>query len=235
MILEDNMGKEKSFFEWCYVNEIKPLDISDYDDFILGEMTYEEFKEYLEKGNFEKNSLPVKPEKFLEYRMYGLVPYNISDIQKGIQYDHAKDNYSIEYGSDERYKTFIKEWKTSIILNGGTSNEGHMIRQGFKDSPYIGTMQEHLSDLKTNGVKVSTFYEPDLNSMLTAIVFLVDERVFNKRLYPDYKPLKFEGGTNEEMVEWSIDDIKRYNKWVTSIGGPINVFLRDFLGDKKLA
>ena len=31
----------------------------------------------------------------LELRMYGLVPYNISPIQQGIQFGHAKDEYTL--------------------------------------------------------------------------------------------------------------------------------------------
>ena len=34
-----------------------------------------------------------KPEE-LEWRMYGIVPYNISDIQKGIQFGHAVQEYN---------------------------------------------------------------------------------------------------------------------------------------------
>ena len=30
----------------------------------------------------------------LEWRMYGIVPYNISDIQKGIQFGHAVQEYN---------------------------------------------------------------------------------------------------------------------------------------------
>ena len=54
----------------------------------------------------------------LEYRMYGLVPYNISPIQQGIQFGHAVVEYSIgRYGSHDDYQQWAKEDKTFIILD----------------------------------------------------------------------------------------------------------------------
>jgi hypothetical protein len=232
------MDKNTTLYEWCLVNDKRPLDLDskNEDDFMLKEISYDEFVEYLRNGHYKDGSAPRKPEKYLELRMYGLVPYNLSPIQQGIQFNHANDNYSLEWGtSNEQYDRFRKEWKTNILLNGGTSNEGHLVRQGFKDEMYYGSMQGHLADLKANAVKCSTFYEPDLNSMLTSIVFLVDERVFNKKLYPDFEQLLYEGDTNEEFVEWSSSNMKQYNQWVTKIGGPTNAFLREFLRGKKLA
>lgn len=34
-------------------------------------------------------------DKKKELRLYGLVPYNISPIQQGIQYGHSKDEYTL--------------------------------------------------------------------------------------------------------------------------------------------
>jgi hypothetical protein len=97
-------------------------------------------------------------------------------------------------------------------------------------------MQEHLITLKNNNIKVSTFYEPDLNSMLSAIVFLVDERVFNKKLYPDFTFDELpENVSNLEASKWEIDKVDSYQKWVSLVGGESNVFLREFLKDMKLA
>ena len=205
--------KYATTYEWCLVNNIRLFeeDKLDIDVYMTKEISLEEFKEHIDIRGYDKDTQPNKPEKYLELRMYGLVPYNISPIQQGIQFNHANDNYSLEYGVDnEQYDNFRREWKTNILLNGGTSNEGHVIEQGFKHIRYVGTMQKHLADLKANDIKVSTFYEPDLNSMLTAIVFLVDERVFNKELYPDFEqqpplldPL-FEGDINKRLIKWII-------------------------------
>jgi hypothetical protein len=234
------MHKKASLYKWCCDHKLRPTDVKDEDSFMLDEVSYKEFELFIEeaKSNYRLiyGELPNKPEKYLEYKMYGLVPYNISDTQKGIQFDHAKDNYVVEYGTDVRYKRFLEEWKTTIILNGGTSNEGHTIRHGFRDITYIGTMQEHLITLKNNNIKVSTFYEPDLNSMLSAIVFLVDERVFNKKLYPDFTFDELpENVSNLEASKWEIDKVHSYQKWVSLVGGESNVFLREFLKDMKLA
>ena len=232
----NNMDKIYTLFEWSKMNRIQPLDVdNNIDGYMLDKITHKSFKSYLKEGKYKVDILPIKPEKFLEYIMYGLVPYNISPIQQGIQYDHAKDNYSIEYNNDEMYQRFVREWKTSKILNGGDSNEGHLIRHGFKKQVYIGTMQSHLNDLKYNNIKVSTFYEPSLNSMLSAIVFLVDERVFNKQDFPDFESLPYEGKSDTDLVDWFKVENERKAKWVSSIGGPNNEFLREFLKDKKLA
>jgi hypothetical protein len=67
------------------------------------------------------------------YRMYGMVPYQLSGIQAGIQFGHA----TVEYGNE--FQTLGKEYidagvidgydqwrhfdKTFIVLNGGTFNK----------------------------------------------------------------------------------------------------------------
>jgi hypothetical protein len=240
------METYNTLYNWCLLNNIRPInklsqDVSfqsekEGDDFMLKEISLTEFKKFLkDETNYKKNSTPRKPEKFLELRMYGLVPYNISEIQKGIQFNHANDDYAIKWEGDTDYKRFKEEWKTNIILNGGTSNEGHLVQQGFTEVLYKGTMQQHLDDLTYNKVRVGTFYEPDLNSMLSAIVFLVDERVFNKELYPDFVSPKLEGDEPKDLVKWGKDNETQYNNWVDKIGGLKNAFLRDFLSNKKLA
>ena len=69
-------------------------------------------------------------EKKLEYRMYGLVMYNISPIQQGIQFGHALQEYNNDFfeGSADAkelaaFNHWRKDWKTFILLNGGTANE----------------------------------------------------------------------------------------------------------------
>jgi len=237
-----NMETEHTLYEWCLVNNIRILDLeeSEYDEYMLDKLSLERFKSVIEEYKVVYNSTPGKPEKFLELRMYGLVPYNLSPIQQGIQFNHANDVYSLEWGTNnEKYDWFRTEWMTNILLNGGTSNEGHEVRHGFKTELYVGTMQQHLADLTLNGIKVSRFYAPDLNSMLTAIVFLVDERVFNKNLYPDFSPmpaLDYVGDVSDDQIaSWVRVNDEQYNKWVEKVGGPKNVFLREFLKDKKLA
>jgi hypothetical protein len=191
----------------------------------------------------------------LELRMYGLVPYNISPIQQSIQFGHAV----VEYGQkmkylgehnqslNTQYNDWADRWKTFIILNGGTSN--HSINRYHQtDEPFIGTMESNLITLEQNGVEIATFYEPDLNDLLSAVVFIVDERVFNKKKYPDFEDWVIENygglingnGSSYQIARRikesnSKEDQKIYQSWVKTIGGEKNVFLRDFLKNFRLA
>lgn len=152
------------------------------------------------------------------YRMYGLVPYNISPIQQGIQYGHALQEYNNSYfARDDDFAYWRARDKTFIILNGGTTNKQPNIVTG---EPF-GTMNQHLLELNRNGIETAVFYEPDLGDQLTAIVFLVEDRVFDKETYPDLSP---DTAYKSE-----------YDTWVESVGGEQNVFLRDFLSQFRLA
>lgn len=186
----------------------------------------------------------------LELRMYGLVPYNISDIQKGIQFGHAV----VEYGENVRenkfdnedimrYISWAQEYKTFVILNGGTSNHS---KNRYGDS-FTGTMEENLNLLIENNVPVATFYEPDLNDMLSGIVWVADERVFNNKDYPDFKRwltinyiniFKYEVPSKSELydsLETDSELKKLYNEWVEFIGGERNAFLKEFQNSFSLA
>ena len=156
----------------------------------------------------------------LELRMYGLVPYNISPIQQGIQFGHAV----VEYGRmcdgmknhQALYNDWADNWKTFIILNGGTTNTNFSTDDGLP----FGSMNRHLLTLDSIGVNFATFHEPDLGDQLTAIVFIVDERVFNKTKYPDPQPF----ATEDEV-----------NLFMESIGGEKNYKLREFLRQFRFA
>ena len=207
----------------------------------------------------------------LELRMYGLVPYNISPIQQAIQFGHAVVEYGIPYLDDrhqlpapgrEDYLNWAKYWKTFIILNGGTSNHSESRYENpFIEDPseisdrispvYMGSMEKNYKELLSRGIRVGVFYEPDLNDMLSAVVFLVDERVFNREKYPDFKigikdptskkgkfykenPLKVSNFPGE-MNFYDISDAKSFDMWKESIGGSQNLFLREFLKNFRLA
>lgn len=207
--------------------------------------------------------------KKLELRMYGLVPYNISEIQKGIQYGHAvveygqmvktkskmpdymQDDYNQISNLMRTYDDWANNWKTFIILNGGTSNHSTN-RYHSTDEEFIGTMETNLLSLKEAGVITAEFYEPDLNDMLSGIVFIVDERVFNKEDYPDFEDWVIEkygdlltvnpsNGKNAYQLARMIKDSdsardrKVYKEWVEFVGGEKNAFLKDFLKNFRLA
>ena len=92
--------------------------------------------------------------------MYFFTMYNISPIQQGIQSGHAALEYAYIYGDTPQYLDFIRNHKTFIILNGGTSSD-------------MEARKKELADL---GVRYATFYEPDLNYSLSAIAFLVEAK-----------------------------------------------------------
>lgn len=173
----------------------------------------------------------------LELRMYGLVPYNISEIQRGIQFGHGVVEYAQKYFTDSDYQEWADKWKTFIILNGGISN--HV------DSLCTGSMETHVIALLENGIKIATFNEPDLNDMLSSIIFLVDERVFDRERYPDFDLISiydrniFVDPMNPEFPSISnlsgIEVRELWEKWVELIGGKQNLFLRNFLKDFRLA
>lgn len=188
----------------------------------------------------------------LELRMYGLVPYNISPIQQGIQFGHAV----VEYGQmakqikskkeevQKQYDVWAKDWKTFIILNGGTTNNKISKEDGL---PY-GTINKHAISLSEARINYASFFEPDLGDQLTAIVFIVDERVFNRKKYPDFEEWLLENYSDYIAISGSIDKISKkiknsteqsdqkvYKKWLKMIGGEKNEFLRNFLKDFKLA
>lgn len=201
--------------------------------------------------------------KKLELRMYGLVPYNISPIQQGIQYGHAVVDYgqkmkiigllNNEHLADHKeslstqYNDWADNWKTFIILNGGTTNA---------NIERLGALNQHLQTLRDNDIFCADFYEPDLGDQLTAVTFIVDERVFNKKDYPEFSDwlmsskyadlIKIDLGINvtPQFLQSIVDKIKKstnkedqkaYHEWVKLVGGEKNVFLRDFLKNFKLA
>lgn len=223
------MGEIKTGFEWCVLDRVRPLDLKQWEttwgfamkSFCEEKITYADYLQRIRKCDLKPNSMPRKSEMFLEYRMYGLVPYNLSPIQQGIQFGHAV----VEYGQlvkdippfEPIYNKFAQKDKTFIILNGGTTNE---------NPERLGTLQQHAKTLKDYGVMFAEFREPDLNDTLTAVVFLVDERVFNRELYPDF--------VKNEIVSEEENE-KQYKGWLERIGGEKNAFLRTFLPNFRLA
>ena len=249
----------KTGYEWCIELNIRPLDLNEWaadyyptseSSFFERDITKDKFLELISKCGVKPNSQPRKTEAYLEYRMYGLVPYNISSIQSAIQYGHAVQEYNnlmldfksnmqsvsfsseILNGSLIAFNKWRKEDKTFIVLNGGTTNES------ISDKWY-GSMQKYRDTLYENGVVFGEFYEPDLNNTLTAIVFLVDERVFDKVNYPNFEretlPYSKTKPSEKKLKELDERNAANYLNWVEKIGGPKNAFLREFLINFRLA
>ena len=185
----------------------------------------------------------MEEEKQLELRMYFFVNYQLTGIQTGIQAGHAALEYADMYGSDEEYIKFVREWKTWIILDGGTTNE----RRDF-EGIVMGSLNQIADDLLKNDIKFSYFQEPDLNDALTALCFICDEKVFDRELYPDFVNYLidriYKGSASSEsivrlrMISYEnliISYEREYKEWVRFVGGIKNVFLRELIRDKKLA
>jgi hypothetical protein len=172
------------------------------------------------------------------FRLYGLVPYNISPIQQGIQFSHALQEYNNMLGETyggrpsstydeigEDFNTWRLEDKTFILLNGGTSM----------------TMEQHVTTLKDAGIHVGVFQEPDLNNMTSGIVFLVPEQVYKREDWPDFKTWLIKQRPQvHEIKRTSLEDLKTeyptlYKEWVSMIGGEKIAFLKEFTSQFRLA
>jgi hypothetical protein len=245
------MGEiKKTGYEWSLEAKHRLINLSEYnlltedasqteDDYFTKPCTKSEYLDAIEYASVKENSTPRKTEEYLEWRMYGLVPYNISSIQSGIQFGHAVVEYGQNVKGLGRLETNYNNWankdKTFIVLNGGTTNEN-------KDSKFYGTMQQHRDLFLDNDIVIAEFREPDLNDTLSAFVFLVDERVWNRELYPDYVNMPYPWNdkrgykpTDRDYEKWEKENTKNREKWVEKIGNEKNVFLRDFLRQFRLA
>lgn len=167
----------------------------------------------LKLPNVEKNDV-------YEQRMYSLVLRQLSPIQKGVQTTHSVVEYANNYGCDKEYRQWAETDKTLIILDGGTFQE----------------METIYESLKEWGVKFAKFQEPDLNYLTTAITFLVDERVWNRVLYPSWENLtQYPLVIDDNMLTPDSKDYMSYNEWVDMMGGAVNVDLRKLIFSKKLS
>jgi hypothetical protein len=182
-------------------------------------------------------------ENKLELRMYGFVNYQLTGIQMGIQFAHSIVEYGLENFNTDKYLDWANNHKTVILLNGGTTNN---------NPDRFGTINQTFNILKENGIVCSSFSEPDLGDQMTAISFIIDERVFNRKNYPDFGDWVMEnhfsylknnmltGSKIERMrkegyfLNASDKEQKLYSDWVNLVGGEKNVFLRDFLNPNKV-
>lgn len=175
-----------------------------------------------------------------ELRMYFLVMYNISPIQQGIQALHAVIEYFLKHWKDKEFWRWAKTHKTVILLNGGTSNKGH--HSEYDEPKQLGSMEQHFQTLKDNKIKCAAFYEPDLNHSMSAIAFLVDERVFNKKDYPDFVPTSIQEFGEDVYSSDHKQFDEAYDKFIKNEEvqyikkvGKETYFLKNFLKQFRLA
>lgn len=162
----------------------------------------------------------------LEYRGYGIIPYNIKPIQAGIQYSHAIVEYVLDNFNTKAFRLWGKLHKTAVLLDGGTSNHSE---NRYSEEEYIGSMEQHCEFLKENGVTFSTFYEPDLNDMLSCIFVIADERTFNFKKYPDYG-MRYDASKKILVKEpfWA-PNLQPTQEWIDNLGGEKIYQLREYL------
>ena len=158
--------------------------------------------------------------------MYFFVPYNISEIQKGIQAGHASLEYVRKYGHTDLCIDFVKRHKTWIILNGGTTMDYD------EHNRTCGDMNEIRDKLSDNEIIYAEFREPDLNNALTAVCFIADERVWDFETYPDWEDWVTKTGSLGALL---LEPDSLYEDWKESIGGDKNRILRDLIRGKRLA
>jgi len=191
----------------------------------------------------ETNNLP---EQELALRLYFFTIYQLMGIQKSIQAGHSALRFALKYGRHDPNHMiwdFIERHETWVVLNGGTTND----ELDFDNVPQ-GSLNQIGDGLQENDIEFAYFREPDLNNSLTALCFIADERVFNKKGYPDFKDFLFlklstligESTIDFEPNEIELEELKNtysseYKEWVRLVGGIKNVFLRDLLKGKKLA
>jgi hypothetical protein len=192
----------------------------------------------------------MEEEKILELRMYFFVPYNISPIQQGIQAGHALGRHCLKYGRHDPNHIvweFLEKFETFVILNGGTTND----ERDFEMIP-AGSLNVIGDQLQDNDIEFAFMIEPDLNHALTALSFIADERVFNRKDYPDFLDYIFDvkmyPEARGEVPEVNYVTLKMqtaerlqemfpeyYKEWVRFVGGIKNVFLRELIKDRKKA
>lgn len=166
------------------------------------------------------------------YRMYCLVLRQLSPIQKGVQSAHSIVEYVDKYGYTVEYLTWSRVNKTIIMLDGGVLNE----------------IEEIISHLDENKVKYAVFREEDLGDIITSISILVDERVFDRKAYPDFntwRDIKYPvrpmhcvayigGEYDHDPNDYTWET--HHEEWINDvIGSKANEFLRNLLSNKRLA
>lgn len=166
----------------------------------------------------------------LEYRMYSLVPYHLSGIQKGIQTCHAITEYELLLGHTLEYSQWALRDKTLIVLNGGTTGV------------LGGDLDKTKLELESYNIPHAIALEPDLNNTLTSIVFLADNRVWDFNSYPTFNNFLKGGyqlyvyGFNTYISDVSENNFpQEYEKWLTMIGGKKNEVLKSIIYGRHLA
>ena len=91
--------------------------------------------------------------------------------------------------SHEEYYTYgaFEQWRKDKILTIlNHISENTKVESNQKDKPNR-SLKTLLMQLGNRTIETGVYYSPEKDKQLTCVVFLADERVFNKVKYPDLK------------------------------------------------
>lgn len=112
----------------------------------------------------------------IKMRLYTFTNFYMSDIQKGIQTQHACADLFVKYQRESKCKTVLYDWaknhKTTIVLNGGNAQSLHDL--------YLRLLP--LCDYLD--YPICKFHEDQqsLNGCLTCVAIVVPESTYNAEM-----------------------------------------------------
>lgn len=151
------------------------------------------------------------------YKMTGWTARSLSDKQIGIQFGHAVVRYIKKNFSMPQCTKWIEFDETFVILNGGSTNN---------NPERLGELNLIVETLKQNRIIHETFTEINIGDQLTAVVILVDDRVWDRKKWPDFTSTSLpeqEFSYKMELEEWK----NRFSDCKDKIDEIL--FLRNFL------
>lgn len=112
----------------------------------------------------------------IKMKLYTFTNMYMSDIQKGIQTQHACAELFVKYQQDSQCKHNLYDWatnhKTTIVLNGGNAQSLH-------------NLYDRLLPLcDCLNYPISVFYEDQqsLNGCITCVAIVVPDSVYNAEI-----------------------------------------------------
>lgn len=105
--------------------------------------------------------------------MVGIVPYQLTGIQAGIQFKHASDEYLIKYKDDAQFWEWVMNHKTVRVVASPSTNSN-------KESKFYGHLNKLKDTLEALNIKHACFYEPDFGEQLAGIALICDREIFNR-------------------------------------------------------
>ena len=116
-----------------------------------------------------------------------------------------------------------------------------------------GSLNQIADELVENEIEMSYMIEPDLNDALSSVCVICEERVFNKKVYPEFVDWLFDVKMYKAAADATPPENKAFlrrmdvetleshfpeyfTEWKEKvIGGDKNLFLRELIRDLKLA